>query len=139
MHQRYTRDKGFRSDMTEQHTTGEFADAIFGAIERGDAEMLASLWADDIEVWHNNDGVVQNKEQNLAVLEWMSKGTASVEYVDIVRDITATGFAQRHTLRLTFGRSADLSVAIFVTICNGQVTRIDEYLDGSHAKAAFGI
>ena len=127
--------------MTEQHSTDELADAIFGAIERGDAEMLSSLWADDIEVWHNNDGVVQTKEQNLAVLEWMSKGTASVEYIDIVRDLTATGFAQRHTLRLTFdgGRTADLAVAIFVAISNGQVTRIDEYFDGSHAKAAFGI
>ena len=127
--------------MTEQNTTDELADAIFGAIERGDAEMLSSLWADDIEVWHNNDGVVQTKEQNLAVLDWMSKGTASVKYVDIVRDLTANGFAQRHTLRLAFdgGRIADLAVAIFVAIKNGQVTRIDEYLDGSHAKAAFGI
>ncbi len=127
--------------MTEQRTTDELADAIFGAIERGDAELLSSLWADDIEVWHNNDGVVQTKEQNLAVLEWMSKGTASVEYLDIVRDLTATGFAQRHTLRLTFdiGRTADLAVAIFFAISDGLVTRIDEYFDGAHAKAAFGI
>ena len=68
--------------MSEQRTTNEIADAIFDAIERGDMELLASMWADDVEVWHSNDNVVQNKEQNLAVLDWMTKNTASVEYVD---------------------------------------------------------
>ena len=125
--------------MSEQRTTNELADAIFDAIERGDMEMLASMWADDVEVWHSNDNVVQNKEQNLAVLDWMTKNTASVKYVDIVRDITTTGFVQRHVLRLTFdgGRTADLHVAIFVAISGGQVQRIDEYLDSAHVAAAF--
>jgi ketosteroid isomerase-like protein len=127
--------------MSEQRTTNEIADAIFDAIERGDMEMLASMWADDVEVWHSNDNVVQNKEQNLAVLDWMATNTASVEYVDIVRDITTTGFVQRHVLRLTFdgGRTADLHVAIFVAISNGQVNRIDEYLDSAHVAAAMAL
>ncbi len=127
--------------MSEKPTTNEFADAIFDAIERGDIETIASMWADDVEVWHSNDNVVQNKEQNLAVLSWMTEKTSSVEYRDIVRDITTAGFVQRHVLRLNFegGRTADLHVAIFVAILNGQVTRIDEYVDSAHASAAFGI
>lgn len=125
--------------MSEPRSTEELADAIFGAIERGDSELLASIWADDIEIWHNNDGVVQNKKQNLAVLDWMTKQTTSVEYLDIVRDITTTGFAQRHVLRLTFegGRAADLAAAIFFAVTDGRVKRIDEYFDGAQATAAF--
>ena len=125
--------------MSEHRTTNEFADAIFDAIERGDIDLIASMWADDVEVWHSNDNVVQSKEQNLAVLDWMTKTTASVEYLEIVRDITTTGFAQRHVLRLTFdgGRTADLPAAIFVAIRDGQVKRIDEYLDSAHLTAAF--
>ncbi len=123
---------------TEQ-SVDEFADAIFDAIERGDGEAIAALWADDIEVWHSNDNVVQNKEQNLAVLNWMTRRTASIEYRDIVRDVTARGFAQRHVLHLVFDdeRTADLHVAVFVEVEGGRVTRIDEYIDSAHAAAAF--
>lgn len=127
------------TDRTADENADQVADAVFGAIERGDAELLTTLWADDIEVWHNNDGVVQDKSQNLAVLGWMYANTASIEYRDIVRDLTAAGFVQRHVLRLTFddGRVADLPIAIFASVRDGQVTRIDEYVDSAHVAAAF--
>lgn len=127
--------------MTTDRTVDEVAEAIFDAIERGDMETLASLWADDIEVWHSNDEVVQDKAQNLAVIAWMVENTASVDYRDIVRDLTATGFVQRHTLSLAFadGRTADLPVAIFASVRDGQVTRIDEYIDGAKTAVAFGL
>lgn len=126
--------------MSEARTTDELADAIFDAIERGDVDLIESVWADDVEVWHNNDDLVQNKEQNLAVLAWMIKKTASREYLDIVRDITTSGFAQRHVLRLTFddGRVRELPAAIFFAVSDGRVKRIDEYLDSAHIAAAFG-
>ena len=125
--------------MTAHRTADEVADALFDAIERGDLELLESLWADDIEVWHSNDGVVQDKAQNLAVLAWMIENTETIEYRDAVRDLTAAGFVQRHVLRLTFGdgRTADLPIAIFASVRDGQVTRIDEYVDSAHVAAAF--
>lgn len=125
--------------MTIHRNADEVAVAVFDAIERGDIAMLDSLWADDIEVWHSNDGVVQDKAQNLAVLGWMIENTASVEYRDVVRDLTTAGFAQRHVLHLTFdgGRTAELPVAFFASIRDGQVTRIDEYMDSAHVAAAF--
>lgn len=127
--------------MSTDRTTDEVADAVFGAIERGDMEMLTSLWADDIEVWHSNDGVVQDKAQNLAVLGWMTANTETVEYRDIVREPTAAGFVQRHVLHLTFadGRTADLPIAIFVSVRDGQVIRIDEYMDSGHIAVAFRV
>lgn len=125
--------------MTAHQTADDVAEAVFDAIERGDMESLASLWADDIEVWHSNDGVVQGKAQNLAVLGWMIENTETIEYRNAVRDLTAAGFVQRHVLHLTFsdGRSADLPIAIFASVRDGQVTRIDEYVDSAHIAAAF--
>lgn len=119
----------------------ELADAIFQAIESGDVNAITTMWADDIEVWHNTDGVVQTKDQNLAVMRWMIENTASVEYRDIARHTTDDGFVQRHVLRITFddGRTADLPAAIFFTIRNGKVARIDEYLDSAHVTAAFRV
>ena len=125
--------------LSTDPTTDEVADAVFDAIERGDIARLTHLWADDIEVWHSNDGIVQDKAQNLAVLGFMAEHTASIEYVDPIRDLTATGFVQRHVLRLTFadGRVAELPIAIFAAVRDGQVTRIDEYVDSAHVAAAF--
>ena len=125
--------------MSTHRTADEVADAVFEAIENGDVETLACLWADDIEVWHSNDGIVQDKSQNLAVLGWMIENTHSIEYRDIVRDDTSAGFVQRHVLGLTFGggRTADLPIAIFASVRDGQVTRIDEYVDSAHVAAAF--
>ncbi|MGA9275954.1 nuclear transport factor 2 family protein [Ilumatobacter sp.] len=125
--------------MTTHLTAIDVADAVFAAIERDDLEALATLWADDIEVWHSNDGVVQDRAQNLAVLAWMIENTETIEYRDIVRELTAAGFVQRHVLHLTFadGRTADLPIAIFVSVRDGQVIRIDEYMDSGHIAAAF--
>ena len=125
--------------MTTHRTADDVADAVFDAIERGDIDSLTSLWADDIEVWHSNDGVVHGKAENLVVLGWMIENTDTIEYRDAVRDLTAAGFVQRHVLRLTFddGRTADLPIAIFASVRDGQVTRIDEYVDSAHVAAAF--
>ncbi len=129
--------------MTEHHTTDPtvdaVADAVFDAVERGDIAQLTQLWADDIEVWHSNDGIVQDKAQNLAVLGFMVEHTVSIEYVDPIRDLTSTGFVQRHVLRMTFadGRVAELPIAIFAAVRAGQITRIDEYVDSAQVAAAF--
>lgn len=123
----------------DAHTIDELADTIFTAIEDGDIDRLRSLWADDVEVWHNTDGIAQTKDQSIAIINWMVRQTASIEYRDIRRTIGDSGFAQRHVLHLTFddGESVDVPTAIFAEFREGQVVRIDEYLDSAHATAAF--
>jgi ketosteroid isomerase-like protein len=117
----------------------ELVDALFSAIEAGDVEAIAALWADDVEVWHNTDNVVQTKDENLATLRWLIEHTSSREYRDIVRHQTDDGFAQRHVVRLTLpsGRTTDIPAAIFIRVRNGKVSRVDEYLDSAHVAAAF--
>lgn len=90
---------------------------------------------------HSNDEVVKNKQRSLAVLAWMIENTASVSYEGIVRDVTSAGFVQRHILQVTHhdGETAELSVAIFVSVRNGQVVRIDEYFDADRARAVLRI
>lgn len=120
-------------------SANEVADQIFAAIEAGDAATVADLYADDVIVWHNNDGVEQTKEQNLRVLDWLVRNTMSREYRRVRRYEIEGGFVQQHDLHLEFddGRSADLPACIVVAVANGVITRIDEYLDGMGAAAAF--
>jgi ketosteroid isomerase-like protein len=120
-------------------SANEVADQIFDAIEAGDATTVAALYADDVIVWHNNDGVEQTKEQNLRVLRWMVRNTVSREYRAVRRFAIDGGFVQQHDLHLEFddGRSADLPACVVVAVADGVITRIDEYLDGPGAAAAF--
>lgn len=120
-------------------SVNDVADQIFAAIEAGDAATVASLYADDVIVWHNNDGAEQTKQQNLRVLDWMVRNTASREYRAVRRFAIDGGFVQQHDLHLEFddGRTADLTACVVVELAHGMITRIDEYLDGPAAAAAF--
>ena len=93
--------------------------------------LVHSMGADD-------DFAAQDR-RHASVFASAAEHTASIEYVDPIRDLTATGFVQRHVLRLTFadGRVAELPIAIFAAVRDGQVTRIDEYVDSAHVAAAF--
>lgn len=120
-------------------SANDVADQIFAAIEDGDAATVAELYVDEVIVWHNNDDVEQTKEQNLRVLDWLVRNTVSREYQRVRRHEIEGGFVQQHDLHLEFddGRSADLPACIVVAVADGLITRIDEYLDGPSAAAAF--
>lgn len=127
------------TEETDATEIDALADRIFAAIEAGDAGSVAACWADDVEVWHNTDGITQTKAENLATLGWMVANTVAREYRDIRRRCHGNGFTQQHVLHLEFadGRSADLPAGLFVEIADGRVTRIDEYLDTAQVAAAF--
>ena len=115
----------------------DVADRIFAAIEAGDAEAVSAIYADDIVVWHSNDGIEQTKEQNLRVLHWLVRNTTSREYRSIRRFGIDGGFVQQHDLHVELpdGRSADFPCCIVATVSGDQITRIDEYVDSSAGDA----
>ncbi len=125
--------------MTDQEID-TLADRIFAAIEAGDTEAAAACYADDAVVWHNTDGVEQTKPDNLRVLSWLVGHTATRSYRDIRRTVIDHGFVQQHVLHVGFdgGRTADLPACVVVSVADGLIVRIDEYLDGAAVGAAFG-
>lgn len=116
---------------------GDVADRIFAAIEAGDAEAVAAVYADDVVVWHSNDLVEQTKEQNLRVLGWLLRNTTSREYRDVRRHAIDGGFVQQHVLHVVLptGRTADLPACIVAKVSGDQITRIDEYIDSTSGAA----
>jgi ketosteroid isomerase-like protein len=120
-------------------TTTDVADRIFAAIEAGDADAVADIYADDAVIWHNNDGVEQTKEENMRVLRWLVRSTSRREYCAIRRFEIDGGFVQQHDLHVEFddGRSAVLPACLVVQVDGDRITRIDEYLDSAGAAEAF--
>ena len=115
----------------------DVADRIFAAIEAGDADAVAAIYADDIVVWHSNDGIEQTKEQNLEALDWFVSNTTSREYRSIRRYEIDGGFVQQHDLHVELpdGRSADFPCCIVAKVSGNQITRIDEYVDSTAGDA----
>jgi ketosteroid isomerase-like protein len=115
------------------------ADRVFAAIESGDVDAVASLYADDVVVWHNTDGDEQNRAANLRVLTWLVAHTRARSYTHIRRESTDTGFVQQHVLVLDLDddRRASIPACIVATVSGGRITRIDEYLDTAAVEAAF--
>jgi ketosteroid isomerase-like protein len=110
------------------------AERLFAAIEAGDIDAVAALYAPDVVVWHNYDRVEQDRDENLATLRWIARKIADWRYEDVRRIVTPDGVVQQHVLRGTAPDGSELDVpAMMRIVCaGGQITRIEEYLDSAH-------
>lgn len=109
------------------------ASAFFTAIERGDVKSLDKLYADDVAIWHNFSGKHMDKQSNIALLAKLnSVGVAkySVQEKHVIGD----RLLRRHLLEIVTnsGQRITIPAAIFMTIRDGRITSIDEYIDSAH-------
>lgn len=115
----------------------EIAAALFAAIEAKDPEAVAALYADDVEVWHNFDDVSQSKAENLKVLTGLCSSVAQIRYEVQERLLLDDGrVLQRHRLRTRVDSGAEIVIpaCIFITVRDGRIVRLEEYLDTGQAN-----
>jgi ketosteroid isomerase-like protein len=116
----------------------DVANRLFGAIERGEFEVVESLWAPDVAVWHSGDQADNDRVRALKVIRWFIKTTTTRTYQILDRQHFGGGFVQQHVLRAdgTNGASIALRVCIVIKInANGLIVRIDEYFDPADMAA----
>ena len=118
----------------------DVAERLFTAIGHSDIDAVRDCYADDVVVWHNNDGVEQIRDQNLRTLAWVIKNVSRRRYEEIRRQPTPTGFVQQHVLRGTApnGKTLELPACIVCTVVDGKITRFDEYLDSAQTAVLLG-
>ena len=110
---------------------------FYAAIERNDFVAVGTLYADDLTLWRSFDLVTQNKPDQMVTLSAMNARWAS-HYRVIERHIIGDQVVQRHELTLTEqdGTVAHtLQAAAFLTIRDGQVHVLNEYLDSRDVGA----
>ncbi len=119
--------------MTRTNTALEVAEKLFAAIMAGDIEAVEALYAPDMAVWHNTDGIAQRRDENLRTLRWVVRNLQGLRYEEIRRQATTSGFVQQHVLRATMadGAPVEIPACIVATVEDGLITRIDEYLDSA--------
>src|SRR5689334_16140742 len=111
------------------------ADQLFSAIERGDRAAIEALYDDRISVWNTVLPRPMDKARSLAVLDWLMAPGVRRSYEIHERLVAGDRVAQRHTLRVTVPghQVVEVHVALFITVADGLITHIDEYVD---AKAS---
>jgi ketosteroid isomerase-like protein len=105
-------------------------DQLFAAIEAGDAAAVEALYADEVAVWHSVTGQTIDREASLVILRWIMAPGVTRSYEIQERLVDGEGLAQRHVLHVGVGdRTLDLPVAIFLTVRDGKITTIEEYVE----------
>lgn len=114
----------------------ELGARLIAAIEAGDTETVKAIYAPNAVIWHSNDRVEQSVDENVRVLQWVTKNVANLRYESIRRTRTWLGFAQQHVLHgvAPNGRELRIPACLMCTVVNGRITRLDEYIDSAHVS-----
>jgi len=123
--------------MSAANDMNLLADRLMGAIEKSDLETARACYAPDARIWHNFDGVAQTVDENLRTLQWMDKRLSNRRYEVLSRHAFDGGYVQQHVLHGTLNNGAAFAMpaCLVVTVKDGKIARLDEYLDTAHTLA----
>ncbi|WP_242453711.1 nuclear transport factor 2 family protein [Mycolicibacterium sp. P9-64] len=110
----------------------DVADRLFGAIERGEYDTVADMWADDVTVWHTGDSQDNDRIRALKVIRWFMNATSTRSYEILDRRFFDGGFVQQHVLRASQSDATSIEMRVCIVIkvdVEGRITRVDEYFD----------
>ena len=106
--------------------------AVVGALESGDAGVIAPVLAPDAVVWHNDDGVELPAADAFGGLPRLHELVDGLR-VEVIRShATEDGLVARIELRGGVRSTRTKLLArncVFLTVENGRLVRIDEYVD----------
>jgi uncharacterized protein len=113
----------------------ELADRFLTGVQAGDQEAVHACYAPDAVIWHNFDGIEQTVDQNMRSLRWFVRTLPDRRYRVLRREAIKDGFVQQHVLEATLpdGTAWAMPACVVVTVKDGLIVRLDEYLDSAHA------
>jgi ketosteroid isomerase-like protein len=113
----------------------DLADRFLTAVESGDADTVRAIYAPHAKIWHNFDGVEQTVEENMRVLGWFARTLPNRRYRVLRREATRDGYFQQHVVEAVLPDGTDwkMPACLVVTVKDGRITRLDEYLDSAQA------
>lgn len=119
-----------------QHDVLGTVERFVAALATGDAGALDALFTDDAVIWHNYDQVGQPAREALAALAGLA--ALAPRYEIAGRDLVDGACVQRHVVHITLpgGQPASIPAIQRISVVNGRIRRIDEYMDSAQMAAA---
>lgn len=116
--------------------TTDLADRFMRALEANDVDTIRACYAADARIWHNFDGEEQTVEENLRTLRWVDAKLKNRRYEIAARHAFGGGYVQQHVLTGTLpdGTPFRMPACVVVTVENGRIARLEEYLDSAHVQ-----
>ena len=129
-----------RGPMTEGEIR-ELCETFFDAYQDRRVDILDRVLADGCIIWHNVFGRETTKDDNLSKFHESYRGQRRRTYDDRIVDVFHDGFVIRYQLRgvQTNGHTGSLWICIVGRVRDGQITRIDEYMDSGRFLAWAGV
>jgi ketosteroid isomerase-like protein len=118
----------------------ELCHEFFDAYQDKRVDILDRVLADDCVIWHNVFGRETTKQDNLSKYHDSYRGQRRRTYDDRIIDVFHDGFVIRYQLGgvMENGQRGSLWICIVARVRDGQITRIDEYMDSSKFAAWAG-
>lgn len=108
---------------------------FFAALEGGDIPTVEAIYTPDARIWHNDASGEQGVADNLKTLAGLHRVVTGQRYEITRRLAVEGGVFQQHVLTGTLpdGTAIAMPAAMYLTVADGRVARIEEYLDSAQA------
>lgn len=110
----------------------ELAEALFGAIERGDIGAVQPMFSPGVAVRKSGDRRDSDRERSIRTIGWFIDNTAERRYQILDRQVFDGGFVQQHVLHAAGHLGATIAARVCIVIkvgSDGLIHRVDEYFD----------
>ena len=118
---------------------GAIVDRFYAGLASGNLDAALACLTPDVRVWHSFDGIAQDRESSLAGWRGLVAAFPERAFVDVRRHRVPGGFVQQQLMtgRTAAGELVGWPVCVMITLRDGLISRIDEYIDraGSFAVA----
>ena len=110
---------------------------FFDALEQRDVRTVAELYADDLRFWFNATDHTSGRDENLEALTSGYAVHRRRQYNDRIINTFHGGFVMQYTLNLVYhdGSKAALYPCVVALCRDGQIVRMDEYIDSGRFRA----
>ena len=111
----------------------QLCNRFLDAVERGDLDEVAACYAPDFAFWNNVTGTEQSAPENLETLRKGKSVHRRRTYDDRTINTFESGFVTQFSVNVVQqdGRRRSLCSCLIAWCREGQITRIDEYMDSS--------
>jgi ketosteroid isomerase-like protein len=98
---------------------------------------LHELYRDDVQIWHSFSNATMSKHANIARLARLWRQGVRFRYDSAEQLVVGNRAVVRHRVELTTpgGQRFVFHVALFASVEDGQITRIEEYFDAKELDA----
>jgi ketosteroid isomerase-like protein len=126
-----------RALVANENEMNALADRMACAYEQGDLDGVAACYAPDAILWHNFDGSEQTVAEQLDATRWLGENLRDLKYEVVARHFWDDGYVQQQVVHGTLIKNGEpfaMPTCMNVTVRDGLVTRLDEYLDSAHLQ-----